>query len=83
MAEPTQEQIEINYKAFQEKLPDLIKSHPGKLALMHDGEVVAFFDTMADAYTAGKKIYKEDESFSIQEVINVPINLGFFSYAMS
>jgi len=63
MAEPTQEQIEINYKAFQEKLPDLIKSHPGKLALMHDGEVVAFFDTMADAYTAGKKYIKKMNRF--------------------
>lgn len=83
MAEPNREQIDLNYKSFQEKLPELIRDHPGKFALMHDGNIVAFFDTASDAYTAGAKIFGEkDQSFSIQEIISGPVNLGFFSYAV-
>ena len=83
MAEPTREQIDLNYKAFQEKLPELMKTHAGKFALLHDGEVVAFFDSAGDAYFAGTKMFTGGQSFSIQEVVQQPINLGFFSYAVS
>lgn len=83
MPEPTKEEIERNYIAFQAKLPELIKTHAGKFALMRAGEIIAFFDTAADAYIAATKLLKEDESFSVQEVVQVPVNLGYFSYAMS
>lgn len=82
MPEPTREQIDKNYIAFQQKLPELVKSHLGKFALMRDGEIVAFFDTATDAYTAGTKLFKEDQPFSVQEVISMPVNLGYFSYAV-
>jgi hypothetical protein len=83
MPEPTKEQIDKNYAAFQEKLPELLKTHPGKFALMRDAEIIAFFDTASDAYVAASKLLKEDQPFSIQEVVGGPINLGYFSYAMS
>lgn len=75
------EQIEINYKAFQEKLPSIPPRFQGKFALMRDGEIIEYFDTARDAYTAGQKLYP-DQLFSIQEVTRTPVDLGFFSYAL-
>jgi hypothetical protein len=71
-----------NYEAFSKKLPDLLPVHRGKFALMRDGEVTEFFDTAGDAYLAGQKLYA-DGSFSVQEVTDVPVDLGFFSYAVA
>ena len=49
---------------------------------MHDGEIVEMFDTARDAYVSGNKLYP-DQEFSIQEVANAPVNLGFLSHALS
>ena len=75
------EQIEKNYKVFLQKLPDLLPEQSGKFALMHDGEIVEFFDTARDAYIAGQRIFNDD-LFSVQEITDIPINLGFFSHAI-
>lgn len=77
-----EEQIEKNYKAFEEILPSLLSTHAGKFALMRDGEVVEFYDTARDAFVTGQKLYS-DGLFSVQEVIEAPVNLGFFSHALS
>ncbi|MHB8628615.1 MAG: hypothetical protein ACYDBJ_16595 [Aggregatilineales bacterium] len=74
------EQIERNYRAFEQKLPSLTPIYQGKFALMRDGEIVEFFDTARDAYVAGQKLFT-DQLFSIQEVVETPIDLGFFSHA--
>jgi hypothetical protein len=76
------EQVEMNYKAFQELLPNIPVEFHGKFALMKDGKIVGYFDTALDAYTAGQKLFK-DEPFSIQEVIDALVDLGFFSHAIS
>lgn len=81
MAQDMEGQIEKNYKAFQEKLPSIMESHRGKFALMRDGEIVDFFDTARDAYIVGQKLYPD--GFSIQEIIETPVDLGFFSHALS
>jgi hypothetical protein len=75
------DQVRRNYDAFVQKLPDLLTAHRGKFALMHDAEIVEFFDTAGDAYRAGQKLF-EDQNFSIQEVTDSPVDLGFFSYAV-
>ncbi len=74
-------EVDKNFAAFQRMLPELLKTHPGKYALMHDKEVVEFFDTFGDAARFGKE--KFGEIFSIQEVTNRGVSLGIFaSYAM-
>ena len=83
MTDQYRQQIETNYKAFEQKLPNLLPTYRGKFALMRDGEIVEFFDTVGDAYVAGKKIFETDKLFSIQEVVATPVNLGFFSYVLS
>jgi len=76
------QQVEANYKTFEQKLPGLIVAHRGKFALMRDGEIVEFFDTARDAFVAGQKIFAQDKIFSVQEIVETPIDLGFFSHAL-
>jgi len=82
MSDLTRQQVENNYKAFMEKLPSILETHRGKFALMRNGEIIEFFDTARDAYIAGQKLFQQDKLFSIQEVIETPIDLGFFSHAV-
>ncbi len=82
MAEDTrQSEVKRNYEAFMQQLPELLATHRGKFALMRDAKIVEFFDTGSDAYRAGQKLYA-DGRFSIQQVIDSPVDLGFFSHAL-
>ena len=75
------QQVDINFKAFSKKLPKIIKSHKNEYALMRDSEIIKYFSSFEDAYKEGLKLYK-DKLFSIQEVTDTPVDLGFFSHAL-
>ena len=78
---PTQrEEVERNYRAFRKRLPDILREHRNKFALMRDAEIVDFFDTGRDAFVAGSNMYS-DGRFSIQEVTDQPVDLGYLSHA--
>lgn len=77
-----QNQLEQNYQAFAQQLPQLAASHQGQFALMRDGEIIEFFDTVRDAYIAGKQLFAADNLFSVQEITTTPVDLGFFSHAL-
>ena len=47
---------------FEQQLPELLKHHEGKFALIKDGQVLGVFDTMEAAYAAG-----------LEKVGNVPM----------
>jgi hypothetical protein len=81
MDEEIRKQVETNFVAFQQKLPDLLPSHRGKFALMRDGEIVEFYDTARDAFLTGQQVFP-DGLFSVQEVIDLPVDLGFYSHAV-
>lgn len=81
MSERQDQHIRQNYDAFLAQLPQLVVTHRGKFALMHDGTIREFFDTARDAYAAGQQLFP-DGLFSIQEVTETPVDLGFFSHAM-
>jgi hypothetical protein len=81
MIDDEREEVKRNYEAFVRKLPELFATHRGKFALMRDAEIIEFFDTSGDAYRAGRKLYP-DQRFSIQEVVDSPVDLGFFSHAV-
>ncbi len=81
MSELQQQQVQHNYERFQMQLPQLLATHLGKFALMHDGETIELFDTARDAYVAGQKLFP-DQPFSVQEVTATPVDLGYFSHAM-
>ena len=76
----TDRQVDDNYDDFvKTHLPDLIVTHEGEWALLHDREVVALFPTMSDAYRNGLNRYP-DHMFSVQEVCEqTPIHMGRFA----
>ena len=78
--ETQRREVDANYDAFQPMLAALLPEHRNQFALMRDRAVVAFFDLPGDAYRTGATRF-EDGRFSIQEVTDEPIDLGFFSHA--
>jgi hypothetical protein len=73
-----QTEVDRNYEAFEKLLPTMLPRYRGMHALMKSGKIEAFFETAGDAYTAGVKLYP-DHVFSIQEVTDEEIYLGYFS----
>jgi hypothetical protein len=81
MAQSHQSKVDRNFEVFSELLPSLLQTHPGKYAVLHDGNVVEFFDTLGDAVKFGHAKFG-DANFSVQEVTRQGVNLGFHSYAV-
>lgn len=73
-------QADINFTAFNEKLPTLLETHRGKFAVMHNAEIVRFFDSLGDAVRFGAESFGDD--FSVQEVTTRNVNLGCHTYAV-
>ena len=78
-----QQEVSQNYEAFQKMLPELLESesYRGKFALMRKGEIIEYFDSMRDAAMYGQKEF-DDGLFSVQEVTDRVVDLGFHSYAL-
>ena len=77
-----EKQVEMNFKVFQKQLPELMKTHKGKYALMRDSKIISFHERWEDAHLKGMESYKDD-LFSIQKITDVPVNLGIYSCVMS
>ncbi len=73
------EEVDRNYDAFMRVLSTLLPEHRDKWALMRGGEIVGLFVKPGDANRAGVDQYP-DGIFSIQEVTDEPIDLGFWSH---
>ena len=76
------QQVDLNYDAFVRMLGGILADHRDELALMRDGEIVGYFDEPGAANRAGVEMFP-DEIFSIQEVTDEPIDLGFWSHVAS
>ncbi len=74
-------EVDRNYEVFRELLPELLKTHAGKFAVMHNGEFITCLDTVGDALRFGDAKFGEGR-FSIQEVTSRYLNLGFYSYGV-
>ena len=77
--EKIQEVVKTNYEAFTRMLPDLLKTHPGQFALMRDGEIADFFPSARKASQHGETAF-DDGLFSVQEVTDEVVDLGWFSH---
>ncbi|WP_299321537.1 hypothetical protein [Parasphingopyxis sp.] len=81
MASSAQErEVDQNYDFFQRNLSKFIDDHRGEFALLKSCEIIEFFATPGEAYRNAKAKFA-DGVFSIQEVTDEPIDLGFFSHA--
>ena len=72
--------IEKNFAFFQSKLPELMRDHGNRYALLRDEKIIALYDTSRDADLTGAMLFKDD-LYSIQKVTQTPVNLGIFSCA--
>ena len=72
-------EVDQNYDAFQRQLSTILPKHRNEYALMHAKQVVAFYHSPGDAYRAGLAQFGK-QPFSIQEVTDEPIDLGFYSH---
>jgi hypothetical protein len=72
------EAIAKNYEAFRKELPELMKTHAGKFAVLRHEKIAQFFDTAADAVIFAQASYP-DGLYSVQAVSESVVDLGFFS----
>ncbi|MEQ1549183.1 MAG: hypothetical protein ABL918_11145 [Chakrabartia sp.] len=71
-------EVDANFDYFERNLSQFLPDHLGQYALLHQRTLVDFFDKAGDAYRAGLSRFP-DKLFSIQEVNDEPVDLGFFS----
>ena len=75
-------EVDRNYDAFVRQLSVLLPQHRDEFALMRDGKIIDFFAKPGEANRAGVEAFA-DGIFSIQEVTDEPIDLGFWSHVAS
>ena len=75
------DEVDLNYDAFVAELPGLLPRWRGKHALLRHAAVVEFFDSSAMALDAGRAQFA-DGIYSVQEVTDRPVDLGFYSHAI-
>ena len=75
-----QDQIERNMVAFEKTLPDLVRSHHGKYAVLRHQTVTGLYDTLHDTHLSVEQHYT-DGLYSTQKITTHPENLGIFSHA--
>ena len=80
MTDILKSEVDGNYDYFQRNLISFLQDHDGEYALIRNKAVVEFYDGAGTAYRAGLAKFP-DEIFSIQEVTDQPVDLGFMSLA--
>jgi len=75
-----QAEVDENLAFFVQEMPSLNSGHAGKFALIRHKAIIGYYDTVVDAVGTGNKMYA-DKLFSVQQVTDVPVDLGYFSHA--
>jgi len=75
-------EVDRNFDAFAGILQQLLPSHRGEFALMRGGEVIEYCASESAALAAGRHRFA-DGIFSVQEVTDRPVDLGFFSHVIN
>ncbi|MBE5074301.1 hypothetical protein IM511_08275 [Erythrobacteraceae bacterium E2-1 Yellow Sea] len=74
-------EIERNYATFLSLLNELLPKEAGRYMLLQGQKLRGVFDSASQAERAGFEKYG-DEPYSIQEISDEPVDLGFYSYAI-
>jgi hypothetical protein len=80
MVDAREMEIRKNFSYFQGIVTSMMSDHAGQTALIRKETLVGFFDTPGEAVSEGNKLFG-DLPFSVQRVIDRPIDLGFLSHA--
>lgn len=81
MTHSHQQEVDSNYSEFLKILPSIMAVQRNKFALMKNGKVLGYFSTAADASTAAKN-FIDDGVFSVQQVTDAKVDLGFYNHAV-
>lgn len=81
-SERQQREVDQNYDAFMAVLGSILVEHRNELALMRDREIVGYFKTPRELLVAASERFP-DGIFSVQEVTDEPLDLGFWSHVGS
>ncbi|HEX8578383.1 MAG TPA: hypothetical protein VF655_02155 [Allosphingosinicella sp.] len=81
-ADRQRQEVDLNYDAFVRVLGSILPEHQDQLALMRDRQIVGYFSTPREALRAAHERFP-DGIFSVQEVTNEPLDLGFWSHVGS
>ncbi|MBF0630979.1 MAG: hypothetical protein HQL89_08310 [Magnetococcales bacterium] len=71
-------QQDEDYVAFMAMLPDLLREHAGRWALLHHGALVDLFDSATSAHQEGERRFP-DGAFSLQQVSGSILALNWIS----
>ena len=74
-------QLEKNRVAYNAKKEKMEADHFGRVALLHDGEIVEIYNDSGDAYTIGCEKFGLG-NFSIEKIGEPPISLGIFTICL-
>lgn len=80
MAGAREAEIRQNYTFFKGVVAGMMDEHAGKFALIHERSVINVYETAGEAVADGARRFG-NSPFSVQRVINRPIDLGFLSHA--
>ena len=72
------EQLKLNWDAFNSMKSELEAEHFGRTALFHDGVLIAIYNDSGDAYKIGKEKFGLG-NFSVETIGVRPKSLGFFT----
>ncbi|MGI9256286.1 MAG: hypothetical protein ACR2PY_05075 [Salinispira sp.] len=72
------EQTRKNVDAYKKAEDNLIQDHYGKYAVFSNGNLEGIYNDLDDAYKIGLQLYG-DGKFTIRQIGQKPINLGFMS----
>lgn len=72
-------EVAQNYDAFTRMLASILDEHRDQYALMRDRQIAGFYDSPRQALEAAAEQFP-DGIFSLQEVTDEPIDLGFWSH---
>jgi hypothetical protein len=71
-------EVAANYEAFERALPGLLAGHKGEYAVFRHEQLVDVFESFASGLAYCISAYS-DRLFSIQEITDEPLNLGWLS----
>lgn len=82
MTEDICRELDQNFDFFNRHLMEFLAKERGRFALLRHQSVEAFFDDAAEAELEGYRRFA-DGLFSVQEVNDRPVDLGYMNYAIS
>lgn len=75
-------EIDRNLIAFQSVMAHHLETNRGDFAVIRNQSVVHIYESFKEAISQAHSRF-EDGIFSIQEITDQPVDLGFFSHASS